>query len=68
MDNDLKPSTVLTYKITNVSQLNSSLSKESEEKIKYLELLSKLQETGIVDTEAEVRKVYEQAKKMLTEV
>lgn len=68
MDNDLKPSTVLTYKITNVPQLNSSLSKESEEKIKYLELLQKLQDTGIVDTEAEVRKVYEQAKKMLTEV
>ena len=68
LDTELKPSSVITYRITNVPQLNSSLSKESEEKIKYLELLAKLQDTGVVDTEAEVLKVYEQAKKMIADV
>lgn len=66
-DTDLKPSTIITYKITNVPELSKHLSTESEEQIKYLELLDKLNTMGI-DTSAEVDKVYAYAKKMLTEV
>jgi hypothetical protein len=66
-DVDLKPSTVISYKITNVPELSKHLSTESEEQIKYLELLDKLNEMG-VDVSVEVDKVYSYAKKMLTEV
>ena len=66
-DSDLKPSTVISYKITNVPELSKHLSTESEEQIKYLELLDKLNTMG-VDTSVEVDKVYAYAKKMLTEV
>ena len=68
MDTQLKPSSVITYHITNVPQLNSSLSKDSEEQIKYLELLQKLQDTGMVDVEGEIQKVYEKARKMIADV
>lgn len=66
-DTDLKPSTVISYKITNTPELNQSLSAESEEQIKYLELLDKLNTMGI-DVSTEINKVYEYAKKMWTEV
>lgn len=66
-DVDLKPSTVISYKITNVPELSKHLSTESEEQIKYLELLDKLNTMG-VDVSVEVDKVYAYAKKMLTEV
>lgn len=66
-DVDLKPSTVISYKITNVPELSTHLSTESEEQIKYLELLDKLSNMG-VDVSVEVDKVYAYAKKMLTEV
>lgn len=68
MDTELKPSSVLTYRITNIPELNTALSSESEEQMKYLDLLQKLNETGYVDTEALVQKVYEHAKKMISEV
>lgn len=67
MDNDLKPSTVLTYHISNISQLNNALSKESNEKSAYLDLLMKFEQAGINVTE-DIEKLYQSTKKMLTEV
>ena len=66
-DTDLKPSTIITYNITNVPELRKQLSNESEEQIKYLELLDKLNEMG-VDVSVEVDKVYAYAKKMIADV
>lgn len=66
-DVELKPSTIVTYKITNTPELNKNLSSECEEQIKYLELLDKLNNMG-VDVSTEIGKVYDYAKKMITEV
>lgn len=67
-DNDLKPSTVITYRVTNVPELNSTLSSECEEQMKYLELLEKLNETGVVDTSEEISRIYDYVKKMAADV
>ena len=67
LDDNLTPSTIMSYKVVGVPQLQSSVAKESEEQIKYLELLDKLNEMG-VDVSVEVDKVYGFAKKMIADV
>lgn len=67
LDTKLTPSTIVTYKVVGVPQLESSIMKESEEQIKYLELLDKLNDMGI-DVSDEINKVYGFAKKMIADV
>lgn len=67
MDTELRPSTILTYRITNIPELNKHLSTECEEKTAYLDLLMKLDQAGI-DVSADIQKLYETTKKMLDNV
>lgn len=66
-DTDLKPSTVLTYRITNVPELNTNLSTECAEKAAYLDLLMKLEQAGI-DVSADIDKLYRSTKGLLENV
>lgn len=66
-DTELKPSTVITYRITNVPELNTSLSTECAEKTAYLELLRKLEEAGI-DVSEDVARLYDSTRQMLENV
>ena len=67
-DNELKPSTVITYRITNVPELNTALSTECNEKAAYLDLLMKFEQTGIVDTSEKVNELYNTVKDMISNV
>lgn len=66
-DNQLKPSTIITYRITNIPELNMALSVECAEKSAYLDLLMKLEQTGI-DVSDDIDKLYKTTKKMLENV
>lgn len=66
-DTDLKPSTIITYRITNVPELNTNLSTECAEKTAYLDLLMKLDQAGI-DVSADIDKLYRSTKGLLENV
>lgn len=67
-DTELKPSTIITYRVTNVPELNTQLSTECAEKAAYLDLLMKLEQTGMVDTSEKVRELYDTVTGMLSDV
>lgn len=64
---DMEPSTILTYDLSNVPEFDTTLSSKCEEKGAYLDYLLKLREAG-VDVDADIKKLYDSSKNMLSDV
>lgn len=67
VNNDLEPSTILTYDLSNVPEFDTTLSNKCEEKGAYLDYLLKLRDAGI-DVESDLKKLYDSSKNMLSDV
>lgn len=67
VNNDLEPSTILTYDFSNVPEYQTTLSSAANEKKAYLEYLVALRDAGI-DVESDLQKLYESSRNMLTDV
>lgn len=67
MNDSDKPSTILTYDLSNIPELNTSLSAASEERKKYLDLLLAMRDAG-VDVTEELTKLYADVKDLLKKV
>lgn len=59
---ELIPQNIITYRITNVSGVDKSLSDKCSERNSYIDLLVKLRDNG-VDTDEELARVYSDIKK-----
>lgn len=67
INNDLEPSTIITYNMSNIPELSSTLTTKCEERTTYLDYLIKLQSTGI-DVSGELKKLQNELKDMLADV
>lgn len=66
-NNSDKPSTIITYDLSNIGEFNTTLSDNCAEKSAYLDYLMKLKEAG-VDVSEDVRKLYRDSKDLLRNV
>lgn len=64
---DFLPQNTLNYKLENIPEMEKTVSAACDEKMAYLEVLTKLKENGI-DVRAEMDKVFADVKKIYTEV
>ena len=64
---ELKPSAIITYNLSNVPEMNTTLSSICTERSAYLDYLLKLRDSG-VDVSGEITKLAAETKTMLTEV
>lgn len=62
-----KPSTIITYDLSNVGEFNTTLSENCAEKTAYLDYLLKLREAGI-DVSTDLKKLYEDSRRLISEV
>lgn len=65
--NNFIPKDSITYRITNVPEIDKTLSAACEERLKYLEYLKALKESGL-DVEKQLFELQEESKKLFKEV
>ncbi len=64
---DLEPSSIITYDLSNIPEMQSTLSAKCAERTAYLEYLLRLREAGI-DIDGEIRKLGDETKTMLANI